>query len=72
MIIYVRVKPNCSEQKVVKFDTNRFLIYLESSAENNEANIELVKMLSKHYGVPFKNIKFKSGLTSRDKILEIL
>lgn len=71
MIINVRVKTNSSEQKIVKFGDNRFLIYLTSKPENNEANIELLNMLSKHFGVPVKNVKFKTGMHSQDKMLEI-
>ncbi len=71
MIVNVRVKTKSSEQKIVKFGDNRFLIYLVSEPENNEANIELINLLSKHFGVSVKNIHFKRGLTSQDKMLEI-
>ena len=71
MIIKVKVKPNSSEQKIVEFGDGRYLIYLESSPENNDANIELINLLSKHMGVPVGRIKIKFGRTSRDKVLEV-
>ena len=71
MKVYVKVKPNSSKQEIIEFGNYRYLIYLTSQAENNEANIELIKLLSKHLGVPPKNIKITFGATSRDKILEI-
>jgi uncharacterized protein YggU (UPF0235/DUF167 family) len=71
MKIHVKVKPNSTKQEIVEFGNSRYLIYLTSSAENNEANIELIKLLSKHLGVNPKNIKITFGATGRDKILEI-
>ena len=38
---------------------------------HNKANVELINMLSKYFCVPALHIKIKSGLTSREKILEI-
>lgn len=71
MIIRVKVKTRSSEQKVVKFGDNRFLIYLKADPQNNEANIELINLLSKYFTTPYKNIKFKSGMHSDEKMLEI-
>lgn len=71
MKVYVKVKPNSSKQEIVEFGNHRYLIYLKSEAKNNEANIELINLLSKHLGVPPKRIKIIFGLTSKDKILEV-
>ena len=71
MKVYIRVKTNSIEQKIEKFGDNRYLVYLKSKPENNEANLELIKLLSKYLGVSTKSIKFKSGVSSRDKVLEI-
>lgn len=68
----VRVKTNSSEQKIEDFGGNRFLVYLESSPEKNEANIELINLMAKHFGVPATKIKIVSGLTNKDKTLEII
>jgi len=100
--IQVRVKTNCSEQKIENFGERHYLVYLKSSPEDNKANIELLNMMSKmwfkllpqdavHFGasrkphtnkkvflmskvlgVPALKIKIVSGLTSRDKTLEIV
>lgn len=71
MIINVRVKTRHSEQKIESFGNNLYLIYLKSEPENNKANIEMINLLSKYFGIPYKNIKIKSGLTSSEKILEV-
>jgi uncharacterized protein YggU (UPF0235/DUF167 family) len=71
MKVFVKVKPNSSKQEIVEFGNCRYLVYLNSPAENNEANIELIKLLSKHLGVPPKSIKITFGATGKDKILEV-
>jgi uncharacterized protein YggU (UPF0235/DUF167 family) len=72
MIIKVRVIPNSSVQKIESFLGNNYLIKLTSLPEDNEANIELIKMLCKYFTVSSSSIKIKFGLTGRDKIIEIL
>ncbi len=71
MIIKVMVKPHSPNPRIEPFGDNNFLVYVSSEAEKNEANIELIKMLSKHFGVPWKNIQIKSGLTSKNKLVEV-
>jgi hypothetical protein len=71
MKIYVKVKPNSSEQKIVRFGDFRFLVYVKSPPENDKANIEMINLLSKHLGVPPKSLQITFGRTSNDKILEI-
>lgn len=66
------VKPRSPNPRIESFGDNNLLVYVSSEAENNEANIELIQMLSKYYGVPWKNIKIKSGLTNKNKLIEVL
>lgn len=40
-------------------------------AQNNKANISLIKLLSKYFNVPKSNVKIKSGLKSRRKVVFI-
>lgn len=72
MIVKVMVKTKSSNPRIENFGDNNLLVYLSSEPEDNKANIELVKMLSKYYGVHWKNIKIKSGMTSKNKLVEIL
>ena len=72
MIIRIMVKTRSSNPHVEDFGGGNLLVYLSSEPENNEANIELIKMLSKHYGTHWKNIKIKSGMTNKNKLVEIL
>ncbi|MFA4952852.1 MAG: DUF167 domain-containing protein [Candidatus Pacearchaeota archaeon] len=68
MKIQIRVKANSRKQEIEKKD-NFYLVYLKSPAENNKANIELLKLLKKYFKA---EVKIKSGFTSRNKIIEIV
>ena len=70
MIINVKVKPNSKEKKIVKISDNEYEIDLTEEAEDNKANIELVNLLAKEFGVDFRKIKIKNP-KSRKKIVEI-
>ena len=71
MKVYVKVKAGSNKQEIVDFGEFRYLVYVKSRAEKNEANIEMINLLSKHMGVPAKSIRIKAGLTSSDKILDV-
>lgn len=71
MIIKVKVKPSSNKQEIVSFGDNHYLIYLKSEPKDNKANIELIKLLSKHLSTPVNRIKIKFGLKGRDKVIEI-
>ncbi len=71
MNIKVMVKTNSSKPHVEDFGGGNYLVYVSAQPENNEANMELISSLSKHFGVPWKNIKIKSGLTSNNKLVEV-
>ncbi|MEM4182025.1 MAG: DUF167 family protein [Candidatus Pacearchaeota archaeon] len=71
MKIFVKVKPNSKEQKIIQLGGSDFLVFLRSEAEKNKANIELVKLLSSYFNVSEKRIKIKNGLTSKNKIIEV-
>jgi len=78
MIIKVKVRANANEQSVEKISPELFseegyegfyFVKLRSPQEKGEANLELLKLLKKHFG---KDAKIKSGFTSRMKVIEIL
>ena len=67
MIIKIKVKPNSEKQEIIKHEDS-YVVYLKSVPENNKANIELIKLLQRHFN---KVVKIKSRLTSKNKIVEI-
>ena len=72
MKIQVRVNTNSPEQEIEDFGDRRYLVKVKSAPENNKANIELINLLARHLGVPALKLKIVSGLSSRDKTLEIV
>lgn len=70
MKIRVNVNANSKERKIIK-KKERYKIKLKNRAKNNKANKELINLLSKYFNVSTANIKIKSGLSSRKKIIEI-
>jgi uncharacterized protein len=71
MIIRVKVKPNSSKQSVESFGADRYLVHVKSEPENDKANIEMIKLLSKNLGVPENSFHIKFGRTSNEKIIEV-
>ena len=68
MRIAVRVVTNSGKQEVTKISPDEYKVFLKRSPENNKANEELVKMLSKHFK---RKVTILRGKTSRNKIIEI-
>lgn len=71
MIIKVKVHPNSPEQRVERVSEFYYNVYLKKKAEDNKANIALIKLLSREFGVLQKKIKIKV-LTSREKVIKII
>jgi len=69
-IIKVILKPNSSKNKIKEFDSERnaYRIDIKAPAQDNKANIELVKFLSRALK---KDIKIIKGFKSREKLIKI-
>jgi len=68
MNIKVRVHAGSSREEINKIDDDSYEIWLKERAVDNKANLGLIKILKKHFG---KDIKIKSGFTSKNKIIEV-
>jgi uncharacterized protein (TIGR00251 family) len=67
----VKVKPNSKQQKITEEEDGSLTISLKSPPVDGKANEELIKLLSKKFHVPKSSIRIKSGLSSRQKLIEI-
>lgn len=65
----IKVVPGSDKDEVVRVDED-FVVYVKDNAENNKANLKVIKLLSRYFSVDYKGIKLK-GLTSRVKYVEI-
>lgn len=77
MLIKVKVKPKAGEQSVERISPRLFseegfealyFVKLKAVPLGGMANIELLKLLKKYFG---RDVRIRSGFTSRDKIVEV-
>jgi len=68
MMLKVKVKPGSEKQEIMKISEDEYIVSLKKRAEDNRANIELIKLLKKYFKKDIKPIK---GLRSRNKIIEV-
>ncbi len=71
MQIRVKVKPNSKIPRIIEEEDNSLTIYLKSPPVDGKANQELIKVLAERFDVPKSSITIKSGLSSRQKLVEI-
>jgi len=64
------VKPNAKKTEVLEWlDDHTVKIAIAAPAEENKANVELVRFLSKQVK---RRVRIKSGLTSKRKVVELV
>jgi len=68
MIIEVRAKPGAKKEEIEQISGNKYVVCLRQKAEDNKANIELLKLLKKHFNCEVKLVK---GLKSKNKLVEL-
>jgi len=62
----VKVKVNCSRNKLV-IKNDDYIIELNAKPKNNEANLELIKFLSKELK---KRVRIIKGFKSKTKLID--
>lgn len=67
MIVIVK-KLNCKKTEIIKQEQDTYYINVKGKAENNKANIEIIKFFSKHFNKPVEVI---SGSKSKKKLLRV-
>lgn len=67
----VKVKPNSRQQKIEEETDGSLTVHLKSPPVDGKANDELIQILAKNFDVPKSSIRIKSGLSSRNKLIEI-
>lgn len=66
----VTVKPGSSREKIIETAPGELTVYLRAKPHDGEANTALIKLLSKHFGVPKTTITITRGSHSRTKTVE--
>ncbi len=70
-IIAVEVKPRASKIKVQFFEKNKYKIWLTAQPVNNQANRQLLEVLSGYFGVSKSFLEIKKGKNSFKKLVII-
>ena len=67
----VIVKPNSRESKIEKYDSERsaYIISVRARPEDNKANIELIKFLSRELKAKARIV---SGFRGKEKIIQLM
>ncbi len=69
----IKITPRSSKNEIVgKLPDGTLKIKLKAPPVDGEANAELIKFLSKEWGVPKSSIKIVKGLTSKTKLIEVV
>lgn len=71
MKISIKVKPNAGESRVEKAAEGQFVVKVKAPAKEGKANKEAIKALAEYFSVPKSAVCIKSGLKSKQKIVEI-
>ncbi len=72
MKIFVKAKPGAKEEKVEKIDDIHFAVSVKEPPVQGKANQAIIKALAEYFTVPSSNVRIIAGLTSRQKIIEII
>ncbi len=73
--ILVRAYPNKNQTKVIKtnhlpgFDRPGYKVYLTNSAQNNQANQQLIQVIAKHFKIKSNQVFLLKGQTQRNKLI---
>ena len=71
VVLKVKVKPNSKQQNIREEPDGSLKIALKSPPVDGKANQELIKLLAKKFDLPKSEIIIKSGLSSRNKLVEL-
>lgn len=72
MRIQITVKPNSKHrEEVVPQDNGTLTVYTKALAVENKANVAVVRLLAKYFGVRKSAVTLVGGRTSKRKIFEI-
>jgi len=71
MKVIVKTRLGSVKQKIESFGNSRYMVSL-TSTDHASANEELLTLLSKYFITPLSKMEFRSGLTSNDKVLEVM
>lgn len=71
MLIKIKVFPNAKKEEIIRKGEDSFEIKVREKPVGNQANLAVLKVLSRYLQAPVGSIRIVKGAKSRNKILEI-
>ena len=72
MRIQVKVKPRSKTGDVTReMDGDVYVVRVKEPPVEGKANRAVLKLLAKHFGVPESRLRIVSGLTGKNKVIEV-
>jgi len=68
--IGVKVIPRSHREEIVKTDEG-YLVRVKMQPKEGKANEAVIKLVAEHFGVTRSQVRITSGLSGRNKIVEI-
>ncbi|MDD5547631.1 MAG: DUF167 domain-containing protein [Candidatus Pacebacteria bacterium] len=72
MRITVKAKPNAKERKVEKISDTEYKVSVKEPAKQGKANYAVLEAIAEHFNVGISHVRIVSGLTAKNKIVEII
>jgi len=66
----VKVKIGSGEERV-EYKDGIYLVYTNSPARDNKANLSVIELLSDYLDIPKNNIFIQKGLKSKNKVMTV-
>lgn len=71
LILKIKVEPRSSRSGIVGQLGDAIKVKLNSPPVDGKANIELIELLAKEYGISKKNVEIISGFNSKNKLVRL-
>ena len=72
MRIQVKVKPRSKTEDITReMDEDVYVVRVKEPPVEGKANRAVLKLLAKHFGVPESRLRIVSGLTGKNKVIEV-
>lgn len=72
MKIFIKVKTKAKNELVKKLDNSHYSVSIKKPPVQGKANQAIMEALAEYFEVNKSNVKIVSGLTSKQKIIEIV
>ena len=71
MFLKIKLHPKSKKQKIEKISDEKFEIWVKSKAEQNQANLEMIEILSDFLEIEKKQCRIVSGHHRPNKMVEV-